>query len=134
MIQYTFVVCSYNGEARIGNCLNPISKQSPASRCALVVVDNASSDQTSNCARSTWKRLGTPFPITVIHEARKGLSFAREAGALSAANEVIVFVDDDNLIDGNWIESLDEIFLNPSIGAVGAIGEGMKWPTSLSAQ
>ncbi len=57
----------------------------------LIVVDNGSTDQTSQVAR----RAGA----LVFHEPRRGYGFACAAGAAQAAGDVLAFMDGDGSFD-----------------------------------
>ncbi len=84
------------------------------------MVDNASTDDTAQQAALLWKQFGTPAPLRVVHESTPGLASARVAGVHAAQHEFISFVDDDNWIDDNWIETVSNVLSNnPQVGACG---------------
>jgi GT2 family glycosyltransferase len=45
-----------------------------------------------------------------VHEPRQGLSFARNAGLAAAQGTIVVFTDDDVLVDRRWVERLVAAF------------------------
>ncbi|TWR25190.1 glycosyltransferase family 2 protein [Mucilaginibacter pallidiroseus] len=56
----------------------------------------------------------------LIKEAKQGLTFARLAGFSKAVSEIIVMVDDDNVLQRDYLEKVIEIFdQQPSVGVVG---------------
>ncbi len=74
-------------------------------------------------AQDIWKELGSPFPLLTVIEKTPGLSFARKAGVQQAQGNIVVFCDDDNWLNPNFILSLAQDFQrSPAIAAVGAQG------------
>ncbi len=69
----------------------------PADRCEIVIVDNGSSDDTAAVVRAAADR--APLAVRYVHEARPGLSIARNRGAEEAAGKYVSFTDDDQLVD-----------------------------------
>jgi glycosyltransferase involved in cell wall biosynthesis len=89
-------------------------------RCSeweLILVDNASTSPQlllSNFDIS-WNPLGK-----ILREDRLGLTWARIAGIQASQSNYLVFVDDDNVIDANYLENTIKIFQqNPELGAIG---------------
>src|SRR5581483_2107176 len=77
----------------------------------IIVVDNApSTGETCDLCKS--------YPVRYVRESRPGLNWAREAGSQAAANELILFTDDDVRVDRNWARQMAEPFSDPAVGAV----------------
>ena len=76
----------------------------------IVVVNNASSDNTASAARATG--------VKVVDEPRKGLLFAREAGRRAASGEIIANLDADCLPDPEWLARAIPLFKNPKVVGV----------------
>lgn len=83
-IKISLVIPCYNEEASIGEIL----KRTPSLFDEIVVVDNASTDKTSEVA----KRLGAK----VVFERQKGYGQAYTAGFGAASGNIIVTMDGDN--------------------------------------
>jgi dolichyl-phosphate beta-glucosyltransferase len=91
----SIVIPAYNEAKRIGPTLQAVGTwlAAQAVQGEIVVVDNRSSDDTADVVREWAKR----FPaIRLIHEKRGGKGYAVQAGMLSAAGEVVLFMDADN--------------------------------------
>jgi len=87
----------------------------------VLVVDNASTDDTAGIAEQIWNHHGSPAPLRVITEPRLGLNHARWAGIHAARYAIVSFVDDDNHVDPEWLGVLARIFeSHDGVGAVGA--------------
>ena len=74
----------------------------------LIVVDNASTDETS----STVKDVNLPFEVCYVFEPDKGLSNARNTGLNASRSDVILFTDDDVIPCRQWIRKMALPLLN----------------------
>jgi len=120
------VVCCYNSEDRIGKVLEYLIDQDvdASVNWEIIVVDNASTDNTAELARSSWTRKDAP--LRVIFEPNPGLSNARNKGLKEAAYSVVSFIDDDNWVEKHWIQKVFNWFgANEKIGLLGAHGEAV---------
>ncbi len=115
----TLAICTHNGEARLPDVLDALSKQSEhATHWELLVIDNASTDQTHAYCHS---RISPTLPLRVVSEARPGLSYARECAAREAAAPILCFLDDDNIADAAFVEkAIDAFRQTPHMGIAGA--------------
>ncbi|PID91730.1 MAG: hypothetical protein CSA96_06535 [Bacteroidetes bacterium] len=120
------IICCYNSEQRIGKVLSHLSLQEETDGFdwEIIVVDNASSDRTAEVARQNWQRAEVAFQI--VHEPEPGLSNARKRGLASAAYDIIVFVDDDNLLAAQYIARAYQIMRqHPEVGLAGGLGKAV---------
>ncbi len=93
----SIIIPAHNEEKYIGPCLESVLKARIPEVTQIIVVDNASTDRTSDVAR-------TYEGVTVIREERKGTSPARECGFREAEGELLVFIDADSRLPQGWIE------------------------------
>lgn len=122
----TILICTYNGAARLPATLQHIALQElPASvPCEVILVDNASGDNSVELALSEWGRYATTFPLKIITEEKPGLTYAREKGFEAAAYEYILLCDDDNWLSAGFVATAYEIMsLHDSIGILGGWGQ-----------
>ncbi len=109
---FSVIVCTRNGNSRIGNCLNAIRRMDGGG-CETLVVDDGSTDGTGDFVEKN-------FPwVRLIRLEPGGLSAARNAGAAAACGEVLAFTDDDCEPDREWISRLRPLFLNGKYAAAG---------------
>jgi glycosyltransferase involved in cell wall biosynthesis len=95
----SFVIPAFNEENYLGACLESILAQTSGreDRIEIVVVNNASTDRTSEVALR--------YPgVKVVDEPRKGLTFARQAGFLNSSGALIANVDADCRLTPGWID------------------------------
>lgn len=83
----------------------------------VLVIDNNSSDGTA-AALETFDP--GDLPLRCLTETRQGLSYARNRGVAEARGRVLAFLDDDVLVEVDWLERLSERFADePRPAAVG---------------
>ncbi len=119
------VVCTYNAAGLIGPCLEHLASQELQSSFAweLLVVDNASSDDTIAQVRKLW---AGPSPLRVVTEDKPGIAYARRKGMAAAKYAYIAFVDQDNWVDADWLQNAWELIHRyPDAGLIGAEGRAV---------
>lgn len=119
------IISTFNGVSRLKNTLEALSKQEIESIASIEVllIDNASTDNTSDFSQNLWYQLGNPFELKVIYEPNPGKINAQNTGLANAQYDVVLICDDDNALFPDYIENGYKLFLqNPQIGALGGRG------------
>lgn len=98
----TIVVPVYNVEQYLDQCLESLTKQT-YSDIQIVLVDDGSTDSSGRIC-DVWSK--SDARINVIHQANRGLSAARNNGLSIARGEYIEFVDSDDYVEKELIETL----------------------------
>jgi glycosyltransferase involved in cell wall biosynthesis len=84
----------------------------------VIVVDNASTDDTAEVSQRCWPA-DAPAPLRVVDEPRIGLTNARIRGFAEARHEIVSFVDDDNWLADSWVSLASDIMSrDASLGAL----------------
>jgi len=83
----------------------------------ILVVDN--SPQSSALSLVEKANRDGKHPVRYVRENNLGLHFARHAGARAALGEIVVYVDDDVLMNPDWLKFIVEPFRDPRVGATG---------------
>ncbi len=95
---FSIVLCTRDRAHLLGDALSSIAKMDfPPERFELVLVDNASSDDTRDVADRFAS--SSPFDVLYVVEERVGLSSARNRGIAEARGRWVFFTDDDQLVD-----------------------------------
>ena len=121
------VVCSYNGASRLPATLAHLARQRVPANLPweVIVVENNCTDDTGEVARREWQFRNCDAPLRVVSEPRAGLAAARESGVAAASFEYIVFCDDDNWLQEDYLQIAFELLsAHPTIGIAG--GEGIE--------
>lgn len=121
----SIIICTYNGEKRLPETLNHLQKQGDTKGIPweVIVVDNASKDNTSQIAKKLWNNDDIPFKV--ISELKPGRSNAVIAGFKTAKYEIISTVDDDNWVRSDYVSRIFNIMKNhPEVAICGGYGIG----------
>lgn len=118
------VVCTYNGSNRLMPTLKAIINQTfPSHLFELIIIDNASQDNTFEYCKEVLSKLELPFSWRLIREEVSGLNYARLRGLREAKFDILLFCDDDNSINENYLQIGYDIYqANPLVGGLGGCG------------
>jgi glycosyltransferase involved in cell wall biosynthesis len=97
----TVAICTWNRADVLGRTLQHMTTMRPPADCAweVLVVDNNSTDHTTALAQGFAGRL----PIRVAREERPGVTFARNRSITEASGDLLVWTDDDVLVQADWL-------------------------------
>jgi peptidoglycan/xylan/chitin deacetylase (PgdA/CDA1 family)/GT2 family glycosyltransferase len=94
----SLVIPAYNEEKYLPLCLDSIKKQDYAAEYEVIVVDNASTDNTAKIARD--------WGAKVVYESKRSPACARQRGADVATGEIIAFIDADTQASPCWLSTI----------------------------
>lgn len=122
----SIIVCCFNSTKRLEPTLTHLANQKniPLSEWEVIVVDNASTDATAEFSLQTWEAISGGKPeFRVLKEETPGLSHARKKGIAAARFQYVLFCDDDNWLDENYLSLALEILNSSSkVGVLGGYG------------
>ena len=120
-VSASVVICTRDRPDDIARCLASLPLQTRRAD-EVIVVDNASRDDRT-------RQAVIAAGATYVREERPGLDYARNTGVTTATGDLILFTDDDVLLDPCWIERMVAAFDSPEVGAV----TGLVLPAELAA-
>lgn len=97
------VIPAYNEEAYLPLCLESIRKQDYAGEYEVIVVDNASTDDTAKVALR--------WGAKVVYKDKRRPACARQRGAEAATGEIIAFIDADTQAPTCWLSVIVSRFV-----------------------
>ncbi|MCP2045570.1 glycosyltransferase [Pontibacter sp. HSC-36F09] len=122
----SIVICTYNGAKLIPETIRHIAIQhiSLSLNWEVLVVDNASTDNTSEVVLEEWEKQGQPTRLHLFHQPRQGLTYARELALTHSNYDFVLFCDDDNWLSPGYISRAFYLMTShPEIGVLGGNGE-----------
>ncbi|MGY1489823.1 glycosyltransferase [Methylobacillus pratensis] len=111
------VICTRNRAAFLQPFFSALDKISTTISWELIVVNNASTDNTAELLAEYANRASVP--VRVVYESLPGLGRARNAGWRQAQGEIVAFTDDDCYPEPNFIDKVLAEFADNNIGFVG---------------
>ncbi len=107
------VIAAFNEEKYLPKTLKSLQSQTDK-EFSILVVDNNSTDNTAQIARS--------FGAKVVTEKKQGVVFALNRGIHEANTEIVAMTDADTVVEPKWIESIRKRFEDEKVvGATGSI-------------
>lgn len=117
----SLVICTYNRCGYLPAALDSVIKQNCEKDIfELIVVDNASTDETADIVKSFIAN-HPGWNLRYVFEDNKGLSFARNRGRKEAQAGIVAYIDDDVILFEDYVKNLESFFKTHS-QAVGAGG------------
>jgi glycosyltransferase involved in cell wall biosynthesis len=119
------LICTFNGGRNLPETLSHLSRQRVSSELEweILLIDNASTDDTAQMAVQTWINLKSLIPFKVLPEPRPGKNNAIDTGLLKARYKYAIICDDDNWLEENYVQTAFEtISGNARIGMLGGRG------------
>ena len=110
MIRLSIVIATYNRATLLLDALKSVIRQSaPAQEWECVVVNNNSSDNTSECF-AEFAGEHPEYNLRIVDEPNQGLSYARNRGIRESVGEYIAIIDDDEHIAEDFVAAYIKLF------------------------
>lgn len=105
MYDVSIIIPAYNIAPYMESCLQSLIDQTLQNR-EIIIVDDGSKDNTLELARQYAQKY--PY-ISVLTQANKGASAARNTGLRAATGKYVIFVDGDDYIDLDALQYLYDL-------------------------
>ncbi|MFC1948725.1 glycosyltransferase [Chloroflexota bacterium] len=97
------IIPAYNEEDYLPLCLESISKQDYPGEYEVIVVDNASTDDTASIALK--------WGAGAVYESKRSPACARQKGVEAATGDIVAFIDADTQAPAHWLSTIASRFL-----------------------
>ena len=116
-VKYSIIVPTLNQSRKLHQCLYRLSVLSFDPRMfEVLIIDNGSSDDTKDVSLSFQGKI---MNWRYLYCASHGLMAARHMGCDKAQGQMLSYIDDDSLVDKNWLSGIDDAFKQEGVALVG---------------
>ncbi len=116
----TVAICTYNRAALLRQTLAGLAAQTyPKIEYEILVIDNNSRDNTAAVVAEFAST--SPAPRHIV-ETKQGLDHGRNRAITEARGEIIIFGDDDILLEPTWLSEMLAPFSSGEGKLIGAVG------------
>ena len=120
-MKFSFILCTRNSERVLTEVVESIANQKIDHRLIEVILaDYDSTDQTIEIVKNISNK--NKIKLVEIKCTQPGKTPALEMALDIAIGDYSVIVDDDNVLDKNYIEEAEKILVDPNWGCIGSQG------------
>jgi len=118
-MKLTLAICTHNHHAALKETLADLATlYSPTGSWELLLVDNASTDGTAKwLAQGGWQL--PHVDCRCVHESALGVANARNRALHEATGEYVVFLDDDETAEPDWLQQIEKVIDTDHPAAIG---------------
>jgi len=117
-IRFSVIIPTYNRCDMLEQCIKALCKQdNPGCEYEIIPVDNASTDNTRQLIQSL--SIKSSIPIRYVLEKEPGSHNARNTGFKLAHGEILGLIDDDIIVNKDWVKNIVTAYKNPDICCAG---------------
>ncbi len=120
------ILCCFNSSFRLQKTLEHLALQQVADDVLweIILVNNNSTDDTKEKATRIWQSLENNTDFRIVDQPVPGLSNARQKGVTIAQFDMLLFCDDDNWLEENYVQRAYSMLLeNKNVGILAGWSE-----------
>lgn len=104
------IICTYNRGKYIPMVINSLEKQTLSrNEFEILIINNNSTDNTVEIINDYKK--DSLLPLYSFTEKNQGISHARNRGVSESKGDIIVFIDDDETVDSDFLFVIKDFFI-----------------------
>jgi glycosyltransferase involved in cell wall biosynthesis len=119
VLRFSIIIATYNRCESLKDTLDSLLKQDCdwSQLSEIIIVDNNSTDKTHQIIESFNNLFKTK--LRYLKETRQGKSNALNSGIHAADGNILIFTDDDVLLDASWLNEILQVFNRNEIDIMG---------------
>jgi glucosyl-dolichyl phosphate glucuronosyltransferase len=117
VLSISVLIATHNRAALLEQTLQQLSRQSFQYGDEVIVVDNASTDNTAAVLARMSREF--PVPLRTRYDSSPGKAPAINTVSQQATGDVLALTDDDVVVSDDWIETVRRLFGDPALALVG---------------
>ncbi|MDO9333402.1 MAG: glycosyltransferase [Dehalococcoidales bacterium] len=118
ILRYSVVIPTKDRIDDLTRCIQSLESQS-VRPMEIIIVDGSITQQTREMISEMSGKHG--IPLKYIRQTVGKFGRAKNIGAMQAKGDVVLFVDDDVILDEYYIEELDKVYQKDTAGVIGAV-------------
>lgn len=118
-VKASIIILTYNNLDYTRQCLENIVARTNYPNYEVIIVDNASQDDTPQYLRTFAQEHPNFHPI--FNETNTGFAGGNNIGARAASGDYFVFLNNDVIVTANWLQGLLDHLKDLKVGMVGPV-------------
>jgi len=114
VLKFSVVIPTRNRPEWVRRCIDSLLRQNPIPY-EIIVVDASSQLDTENLIKNNYNFVGYYKFLNGFNQRPK----SKNIGICKARGDILAFLDDDSLVQKDWIKTCLDSYSNDNIGAVG---------------
>jgi GT2 family glycosyltransferase len=114
------IICTRNRPDDLARCLDSVLRQRRLPT-ATTIVDSSDTDASQRVVDGYAARWPAEHTITYV-AAERGLTHQRVVGLRTTRQPIVHFVDDDTVLEPNYVDGILATFAADTTGAIGGVG------------
>jgi glucosyl-dolichyl phosphate glucuronosyltransferase len=116
-MKYSVIIATYNRATELAETLDALASVRTGESWETIVADNNSSDKTRQVVQDA--QAAFPVPLRYVFEPEQGKAAALNSAIRQASGEVLLFTDDDALVEPDWLDRAGEALEQTGAAYVG---------------
>lgn len=118
----SIIIITCNRPFLLKNCIERVLAQ-PYSNKEIIVVDSSSDDESESVVAQY-----SQVRSVRLRGQHNNMPQARNCGIAVSSGEIVAFIDDDSMVQADWLGSLVSVYHDETVGAAGGRVIGMPEP------
>ena len=117
-IRFSVIIPTINRSDMLRQAIEALCQQeNPGCDYEVIAVDNGSRDNTKDMVEALASK--NTVPIIYLMEPRSGSHFARNTGFKAARGDILGLIDDDVIVDKQWVKNIVKVYDNREVSCAG---------------